>query len=357
MARVLLVGKGPPDPGGLSRLLQDIRASARLQRHEVGLLNLTRTDEPDGGRVTTANLWHTLSDAYRVFKASQATEVVHIHSALAPHVTLMRAGFLALAARMRGARVVVHAHGGRLIGTLTTPVRRLLTRVALLPAHRIIAVSTEVRDSLASALGTQRIVVIDNGIDTAMFSPTRIAHDPPRILYAGVLSPRKGVLDLLAASELLTERGVEHELWLAGGTPGEGAHAEAVVRSASAKAARWLGVKPPDAMPELYRNADIFCLPSWWEAMPLSVLEAMASSLPVVATRVGDVPRAVSDGITGHLVTPKDPAELANALESLLCNLELRTNMGRAGRQRVEQHFDIDVTCATLDQLYENLGA
>ncbi|MGH2698312.1 MAG: glycosyltransferase family 4 protein [Actinomycetota bacterium] len=357
MARVLLVGKGPPDPGGLSRVLQDIRASALLQRHEVELLNLTRADEPDGGRLTAGNLRHTLSDAYKVFRASSTAEVVHIHSALAPHVTLLRAGLLSLAARVRGARVVVHAHGGRLIGALATPLRRLLARVALFPAHRIIAVSTEVRDTLAAALGEKRIVVIDNGIDTAMFSPKRTVHDPPRILYAGVLSPRKGVLDLLTASELLSERGVEHELWLAGGTPGEGAQAEAVVRAATAKAARWLGVQPPDAMPGLYRNADVFCLPSWWEAMPLSVLEAMASSLPVVAARVGDIPRAVSDGVTGRLVAPKDPTLLADALEPLLSDPDLRRSMGRAGRQRVEQNFDINVTCASLDRLYENLGA
>jgi glycosyltransferase involved in cell wall biosynthesis len=356
MARVLLVGKGAPDPGGLSKLLQDIKASAALNRHEVEMLNLSRQDAPDGGRLTAANLRHTLSDAHRVWKASSTAEVVHIHSALAPQVTLLRAGLLSLAARLRGARVVVHAHGGELVSTLTTPARRLFARLALLPAHRLIAVSTEIRDLLAAVLGDERIVVVDNGIDTVTFCPKRTAYDPPRILYAGVLSPRKGVLDLVRASELLTERGVKHELWLAGGTPGEGAHAEALVRGV-ATAARFLGVRPHAEMPNLYRNSDIFCLPSWWEAMPLSVLEAMASSLPVVASRVGDIPRAVEDGVTGRLVAPRDPEALADALETLVRDANLRANMGLAGRKRVEQNFDINVTCATLDLLYESLGA
>jgi glycosyltransferase involved in cell wall biosynthesis len=95
-------------------------------------------------------------------------------------------------------------------------------------------------------------------------------------------------------------------------------------------------------MPQVYWDADVFCLASWWEAMPLSVLEAMASGIPVVATRVGDIPRIVEDGLTGILVPAKDPVALANALEIYLADSQRRRTAGQAGRERVEQNYSVE---------------
>ena len=163
------------------------------------------------------------------------------------------------------------------------------------------------------------------------------------------------MVDLLRASRLLRDRGVEHELLLAGGTPEEGAPVEAEVRraaSTTAPAARFLGPQPHQDMPALYRRVDLFCLPSWWEAMPLTVLEAMAAGLPVVATSVGDIARMVEDGVTGRLVPPHQPEALAGALEPLLRNVELRRAMGRAARQTVNDRFNLSGAAAALDLLY-----
>jgi glycosyltransferase involved in cell wall biosynthesis len=90
--------------------------------------------------------------------------------------------------------------------------------------------------------------------------------------------------------------------------------------------------------------------------MPLSVLEAMAAGLPVVATDVGDVGRAVADGVTGHVVPVRNPEKLADALEPLLVDPELRRRMGRAGRERVVQMFSSDVTAASVSALYDELA-
>src|SRR5438067_1348378 len=78
-----------------------------------------------------------------------------------------------------------------------------------------------------------------------------------------------------------------------------------------------------EAMPDVYADADVFCLPSWWEAMPLSILEAMASALPVVASAVGDIPRLVDEGVTGYVVPARDPALLAEALKRVCADHEL----------------------------------
>ncbi|MGZ6827721.1 MAG: glycosyltransferase family 4 protein, partial [Mycobacteriales bacterium] len=277
----------------------------------------------------------------------------HVHSALAPGVTLVRAGLLAAAARSRGCRVVVHAHGGRVQLWLTTPARRRVARLALAAAGRVVAVSEGGRDALLPVLGSDRVVLVDNGIDVDAFGPPGPVHSPPRVLFVGLLTPRKGVLDLVEASRLLRARGVAHELRLVGGSPDEGPDAERQVRDALPPDVRLLGALPPDQMPAAYRDADVLCLPSWWEAMPLSVLEAMATGLPVVATAVGDVPRIVEDGVTGRVVPAQDPVALADALQDVLASPGRAARMGAAGRERAQQRYSATAMSDALSDVYD----
>jgi glycosyltransferase involved in cell wall biosynthesis len=235
----------------------------------------------------------------------------------------------------------------------------MLVRLALAPASRVLTVSESSRKFLARSLGSARVSLVDNGVDPAAYTPVAepARHEPPTILFAGVLSPRKGLIDLIQASTELQRRGLAHQLVVAGGAPEEGPQAEAETREAASHGApaRFIGTQPHDAMARLYRGADVFCLPSWWEAMPLTVLEAMASGLPVVASTVGDIPRAVEEGVTGRLVSPQQPAALADALDPLLRDPALRTSMGQAGRRRVEKLFNIRGTCAAIDAVYRDV--
>jgi glycosyltransferase involved in cell wall biosynthesis len=325
------------------------------RHHDVRFLNLYRADDRRGGRFNRANMLRTLADGRAVREASRAADIVHIHTALLPLVTMLRAGVLARAARGAGRRVLLHVHSGLAQAWLSSAARKVVARRVLAPVDTVITVTEGSRRSLEAVLGPARVVLIDNGVDVSAFGPQPEPHDPPRILYVGVLSPRKGVVDLLRAAARLTERGVRHEVWLAGGTPEEGAGPEAEVRAAAGPSVRLLGVQPRDAMAGLYRDADLFCLPSWYEGMPLSVLEAMASGLPVVASDVGDVARAITDGVSGRLVRAHDVEQLTAALQPLLLEPALRGRMGRAGRQRVEARFDVATTCARLDALYAEM--
>ena len=354
------MGKGAPDRGGIPTFLQMLSSGELARCHDVRLLNVAHTGTPEGGRLTIGNMKRTLRDVRAVWQAAEGADVVHIHSALAPTVTVLRAALLALAARGRRAAVVMHAHGGNIESWLTTPARRLLMQLAMLPAHRVVAVWTAGERALRRVLPGSRIQLIDNGVplvDPVSTEPAvgARAPGPPRILYVGLLTPRKGVLDLAAASRILRERGIDHELCLLGGTPDEGPEAEAAVREHLPEWTRLLGTREPSEMPAAYAQADVFCLPSWWEAMPLSVLEAMASSLPVVATDVGDVSRAVQHGRTGLVVPPRDPDRLADALARLLGDAAERRRMGARGRARAEELFSADVTSREMSRLYAEL--
>jgi glycosyltransferase involved in cell wall biosynthesis len=324
------------------------------RRHEITFLNVAHHGTPEGGAFTASNVVRTLRDTVSVWRAARDHDIVHINSAVAPAVTVVRAGLLALAGRVAGSAVVMHVHGGNIAGWLEGRLNRLLLKVAMAPVDRVVAVWTVGHDALVTTLGPAAVRLVENGVDCDRFTPSSSTYDPPRVLYVGLLTPRKGVLDLVAASTLLLERGVAHELLLIGGTPDEGpAAAEPVLAATTARGAQVLGTRPPAEMPSGYAQADVFCLPSWWEAMPMSILEAMASGLPVVATDVGDVARLVEDGVTGHVVPPRCVEDLAAALERVLTDPERRRQMGADGRERVERHFSAELAARAVCEVYD----
>jgi len=200
VTRVLLVGKGYPDRGGIPSFLQVLLTGDLAARYELTFLNVAHHGTPEGGEVTTGNVVRTLRDARAVFVMAKGHDLVHIHSALAPTVTVLRAGLVALAARSRGCAVIVHAHGGNLEDSLNTPFRRGLLRLAMLPAQRVVAVWSAGERALARVLGAAKVRLVDNGVDCSPYGEPEPPHDPPRVLYVGLLTPRKGVLDLVEAS-------------------------------------------------------------------------------------------------------------------------------------------------------------
>jgi glycosyltransferase involved in cell wall biosynthesis len=354
VTRVLLVGKGYPDRGGIPTFLEMLLSGDLASRYRLTFLNVAHHGVPEGGEVTTGNVVRTLRDAWAVFTRAKDHDIVHIHSALAPQVTMLRAGLLGLAARLRGCAVVVHAHGGNLESWVDTPVRRAILRLSMLPAHRVVAVWSAGERALAGVLGRSKVRLVDNGVDCSRYLDPEPPHDPPRVLYVGLLTPRKGVLDLLEASRLLTARGVRHEVRLLGGTPDEGPAAAVPVLEAARDHATMLGTRAPEDMPQEYAAADVFCLPSWWEAMPLSVLEAMAAGLPVVATSVGDVSRLVTPEC-GRVVPVHSPELLAEALRPLLENADRRRQLGDAARERVRSSFSSRATATAIGRVYDDL--
>jgi glycosyltransferase involved in cell wall biosynthesis len=107
---------------------------------------------------------------------------------------------------------------------------------------------------------------------------------------------------------------------------------------------------------QAFKSADVYCLPSYAENLPVSVLEGMAASLPVVGTPVAGTPEAILDGQTGFMVEPGDREALTDRLIRLLLDPRLRAQMGAAGRARAEEHFDNEVVVGRLVALWRELS-
>ena len=204
---------------------------------------------------------------------------------------------------------------------------RPVARAVLRRARLVICASNALADS-ARELGAREVRVIPSGVDV----PEQVAEaaDPPEVLFAGRLSPEKGILELVEAANGM-------KLVVAGDGP---------LRDRVPGA---LGFVPHHALGPLYERAAVVAVPSHREGFGVVCAEAMAYGRPVVAGAVGGLLDLVADGETGLLVPPRDVPALREALERLLGDRELRRRMGEAARERVREHFAWPaVTDATL---------
>jgi len=176
----------------------------------------------------------------------------------------------------------------------------------------------------------------------------------PVIGSISTLIPQKGLEILLQSARLLRDRGLEFLLLVAG----EGklrAALETQCREAGlAEHVRFLGWVP-DASQRALPACDIFVQSSLWEAMSVVVLEAMAAAKPIVATSVGENVHVLENGRSGLVVPPRDAGALADALESLLKDPELRRRMGETAAARYRAHFTVNRMVRDHDDLYSGL--
>src|SRR2546425_4068726 len=260
-----------------------------------------------------------------------------------------------IAARL--ARVPTVIASQRELGDLRTPLERRFYRLAMRLADYVL-VNTEAvaeRLRLARDLVPERIIVIPNGVDAVRFSPAPI---PPRRLSEHVrvgtlahLRPEKGLEHLVRAMALVRERHPGHRLAIWGDGPLR-ADLERLIAEVGLNGSA--GLRGPTSEPETALGTmDIFVQPSLSEACSNVLLEAMASGLPVVATRVGGNPALVDDEVTGLLVPPGDAAALAKAIIRLADDPVLAERLGTRAREVVRSHFSLDRMLSRVQALYE----
>lgn len=186
----------------------------------------------------------------------------------------------------------------------------------------------------------QPVLVIPNGVDVARFRPAekRTADATVRIGFVGRLVHQKGV-DVLVKALALLEPELPLVVDIVGDGPNRPALQQLALSLGVADRIRFLGWKSAGELPELYRCMDVFVLPSRDEGMPNVVLEAMASGLAVVATRVAGNEELVRHGETGLLLPAEDHRALAEALRRTVVDPDARTAMGAAGRRLVEARY------------------
>ncbi len=207
----------------------------------------------------------------------------------------------------------------------------------------VITISDSIRNRLRSAgVPAAKIVTIYEGIDLPLYPEADRCRRPGEPLTVGVvshLSREKGISRLVEAASLLPESNKKFRFVIVGEGECLGELKE-LVRKKGLENFHFMGFRSD--VPRLMGSFDVFALPSLSEGLSSAILEAMASSLPIVASDVGGIPELVRNGENGLLTPPGDPAALAKAIQWMADNPEICLRTGRINRRKVEERFTME---------------
>jgi glycosyltransferase involved in cell wall biosynthesis len=281
--------------------------------------------------------------------------LLHIHVAERGSV-LRKAAFIHLGCAL-GVPCVVHMHGAGFVASYDAAsplVRRAVTH-AFRKARRFVVLGSAWERYFVETVGLdrERVVVVRNAVPDPAPPPDRPASHACRLAFVGALVERKGLGELIEALADPWMFGLAWRLDVAGnGDPAPWRKRASDLGLASR--ITFHGWLDGAGVQRLLAASDALVLPSRAEGLPMVVIEAMAHGLPVVCTPVGTVPDAVTDGVNGLLVPPRDVEALADALARVAGDAALRRRLGRAGRERFLAEFGMSRQNDLLARIFED---
>ncbi len=345
--RILFVG--PDEPGGMGTAMSMLLASPLADRYAIDVVATHR------GTGAARRLAVFASGLFRIawWSLRRRGRIVHVHSTV--RGSAYRKSLCVLLARSLRRRVVLHMHSGPGdVETFTAGMGRwdgAFVRRAFAAADVILAVSSASAEAIREGFGVSDVEVLQNPAPEAPpGAGERVsAADPLSVYLGGFANHVKGGEVMVAA---LARSGDDVGRVLLAG-PGElPPPGRALVDRH--ETISWRGWMEPAEKEEVLLGASIFVLPSTSEGLPMALLEAMSHGLAILATAVGGVPDVIDSEVDGLIVPPGDPQALAEALERLRADADLRGRLGAAARRRAGQ-LDVAHVAARLDEIYRGL--
>ncbi len=310
------------------------------------------------GEVDSRWDWRGMLRSWRLLRRARP-DVLHLH-----HVWPAADRYVSALAGLSGVpHLVVTEH---IVGQAHSELQRALKRRELIRADAVTVVCRAVAESLHRDYGVprDRLRVVPNGADTpdesseweeARHWRERLGAGQVRPLWvsAARLEAQKGHDVFLEALARVRGHGQEFTAAVAGEGEDRAALERRAAEAGLADRVRFLG-RLDDVGP-LLLAADAVVLPSRWEGLPLTLLEALARGRPVVASAVGGIPDVIEDGVHGRLVPPEDPAALAVALEDFARRSDAALKLGRAGQRRVRETYTWDRVVESFESVYDEV--
>lgn len=316
----------------------------------VAALRLAWRTRPPG---TKAGLWQMFyfAEAAVLAEHLRGQGVVHLHN----HFASSSCSVAMLASEMAGIPFSITIHGPTEL--FEAGHWRLDEKIA---RARFVACISHFCRSQAMLFSDQahwgKLRIVHCGVTPANYGTRPRGAFGQHVLFVGRLDAVKGVPLLLEAFATARGRHPDARLTVVGDGPARGALETQAVALGIAGATTFTGYRSQAEVAALLEEADMLVLPSFAEGLPVVLMEAMASRIPVIASGVAGVPELVQDGVSGFVVPAGDVDTLTARLDRLLADPDLCRRMGEAGRVKVEAEFDVDVEAVWLHRLFAGTG-
>lgn len=318
---------------------------------------LGKKDKEKGG-------WRRVSQLYASYKRWNETlknypeALIHYNFPLST-LSILRDFFFMRKAYKKGRKMVVHIHGGNYMTAPKTPLilRKLLQKVFSWDLPFIVLSNNEKR-LLEEKYGPRRIEVLPNCVDleeALKYNKSPKDDDEPLILgYLGRIEPNKGMNELLKACERLKNEGVDFKLRIAG----KEAHEDEFLPlfdSCLGSCFHYDGIVSGEKKNDFLRSLDVFVLPSYFEGLPISLLESMSFGAVPVVTPVGSMPDVVENGKNGYFVEVRDVDSIVNVIQRIYQQRELAFSVGEKAKETIYKQFSPTEYVNKLNNLYNTL--
>lgn len=344
-----MLGPDPQTHGAIASVVGTYRTHGLFRRWSIDYL----ATHSERGLRRNAKLASSALRRFALLLLQERGLVVHLHAS-AQHGFWREALFMMLALAARRP-VILHLHGAGFDGLhdAAGPLGRRILRLLLERAACVVVACESMRAWVAGVSRGAQPICLPTPLAPA--APAQEGRRPSLVLFMSSLAPANGIFDLLEA--IAAVRSVVPDVRLVCAGEGDRAavlqHAERLGIADAVKLTGWVG---PSGKRALLENAAVFALPAYDAALPLSVLEAMAAGVPVIAAPLGGIPEVIADGVTGLLAAPGDVATLQRHLRKLLMDRKLAARIGGAARESVARRCAPERALGKLGALYATLG-
>lgn len=343
--KVLMIGPARSVNGGISAVVNNYYKAGLDKKIELQYI----------GTMEDGSKWHKLKVAVVSFlkfiKEVPKYEVVHIN--MASDVSLYRKIPFIYLTKLFHRKLVIHQHGGNFKEFYYTQCgkkSRNFIKKTLNKADVFLVVAEYLGEIFREIIAQEKVVVFSNAIEI----PKVVRKKQPgnKLLFLGRLCKEKGIRELLEAVSELKEEGQELELYLGGVWVEQELKELADKYPEFVHQLGWIGKEEKE---KYLQECSVFVLPTYFEGLPMSLLEGMAYECACIASAVGGIPQVLDNQNDGILIAPKSKEALKDAIREVLNDDELQKRLGKAARKKVLEEYDIDKSVEWLVKVYQAL--
>lgn len=347
--RILLIGPSLKSMGGISQVIKIILNNHIDNRFQIDFLS-TYEDRSNFGKLLV--FIRSIIEFF-IYLLKFKPNIIHTHFSI--NASIFRKSFFIICGKILGIKTIMHSHTGELehfISKSNKFIKWFIIKILNTCDYVLIISSNDFE--FYKGICTKSIVkVIRNPIP---IQSNQSKLNTSQVISVGTLGKRKGTFDLIEAIDLIKDDFQNMKFLLIGN--GEIRNARRIVAEKGLQniieIPGWLN---SDEIKDIYLNSSIFVLPSYFEGMPLAILEAMSFGLPVISTNVNGIPDIVVDGETGILIEPGQIEKLGNEMRKLLLDKNLQKTMGENSKKRIVEYFSASSVLSELYSIYMEIDS